>query len=329
VPALTELADLHTLADAARHAVPLPIAADAEAEAVMNVSLDRTGLLLLGEVHGVRQTPRVIAALIELLDVRALALEWPAPLTSTVDTHRRTGVLDDHELLWLGDGRLTPGHLALLCDLGERRPAVEWLAFDTWTIPPDMPGESLWTARDHAMARRILAHTSPAGRTLVVAGNAHIPTTRTRLGIPMAAWLAQERHGLRSVQINYGKGAIYNMASKQLASSARLTSYRVRLDDDRLLLDHPGPEEADVPHRPTQPVTSTARLAARLLPRVARVGGGEDCLSCVPAVHEPQVVSATSRQHRHGAVPAALDLPFVIQQRPRRALKPGVSRSGW
>lgn len=257
MPALTELADLHILADAARHAAPLAIPADAEAEAAMNVSLDRTGLLLLGEVHGVRQTPRVIAALVELLDVRALALEWPAQLTSTVDAHRRTGILDDHELLWLGDGRLTPGHLAILCDLAERRPAVEWLAFDTWEIPPDMPGESPWTARDHAMARRILDHTSPAGRTLVVAGNAHTPTTRTKLGIPMGAWLAEERHGLRSVRINYGKGAIYNMASKPLASSDQLTSYRVRLHDDRLLLDHPSPEEAHVPHRPNPPVTST------------------------------------------------------------------------
>lgn len=84
----------------------------------------------------------------------------------------------------------------------------------------------------------------------MVAGNAHTPTTRTKLGIPMGAWLAQERHGLRSVQINYGKGAIYNMASKPLGSSDQLTSYRVRLDDDRLLLDHPSPEKADVPHRP-------------------------------------------------------------------------------
>jgi erythromycin esterase-like protein len=261
VPALTELADLHTLADAARHAAPLLIPADAEAEAAMNVSLDSTGLLLLGEVHGVRQTPRVLAALIELLDVRALALEWPAPLTSTVEAHRRTGVLDEHELLWLGDGRLTAGHLALLRDLADRRPALEWLAFDTWTIPPDLPGESLWTARDHAMARHILAHTSAAGRTLVVAGNAHTPTARTRLGIPMGAWLARERRGLRSVQINYGPGAVYNMASKPLASSGRPTSYRVRLDDDRLLLDHPGPEEADVPHRPARPTRPAPGVA--------------------------------------------------------------------
>jgi hypothetical protein len=66
---------------------------------------------------------------------------------------------------------------------------------------------------------------------------------------PMGAWLAQERPGLRTVWINYGHGGIYNMTSKRLAPSEQPTTYRVRLEGDRVLLDHPDPEEADVPHR--------------------------------------------------------------------------------
>jgi hypothetical protein len=178
------------------------------------------------------------------------ALEWPEQLTATVDAYRRTGVLDDHDLLWLGDGRRTPGHLGLLRDLAERQPAVSWLAFDSWSPAPEVPGESDWTARDHAMARRVLDHTDPAGRTLVVAGSAHTPTTRTDNGIPMGAWLDRERPGLRSVTINYGAGVIYNLGTTPLPSRDHPASYRVRLDDDRLLLDHPSPAEADVPHRP-------------------------------------------------------------------------------
>ena len=250
MPALTELADLRALTDDALHAEPLQIPADPTARAAASASLDRTGLLLLGEMHGVRQTPRLVAALVELFGIRTLALEWPHQLTATVDTFRHTGVLDDHELLWLGDGRLTPGHLALLHDLAERRPAVGWLAVDSWSLGPDVPGECEWTRRDHAMARRVLDHTTPAGRTLVVAGDAHTPTARTAHGVPMGAWLAEQRPGLRSIRIDYASGVIYNLGAKPLTTRNHPTSYRLRLDDDRLLLDHPGPDEADVPHRP-------------------------------------------------------------------------------
>src|SRR5688500_12157740 len=172
----------------------------------MRTSVERSGLLVLGELHGVRQTPQVVAALVELLDIGRLALEWPKQLTATVDTYRNTGVLDDHDLLWLGDGRLTTGHLALLRDLADHEPPAEWLAFDTWSPVHTIPGESEWTARDHAMAHRILDHTEPTERTLVIAGNAHTPATRTRNGIPIGSWLAQERPGVRSIAPNYGQG---------------------------------------------------------------------------------------------------------------------------
>jgi hypothetical protein len=39
-------------------------------------SLERTGLFLLGEVHGVAQTPLAILGLVSRLGVRALAFEW-------------------------------------------------------------------------------------------------------------------------------------------------------------------------------------------------------------------------------------------------------------
>lgn len=40
-------------------------------------SLDSSGLLLLGEVHGVRENPLVIRALMLGLGLTGLALEWP------------------------------------------------------------------------------------------------------------------------------------------------------------------------------------------------------------------------------------------------------------
>ncbi len=47
-----------------------------EALAVGAASLDRTGLFLLGETHGVAQTPRAILGLVSRLRVRAPAFEW-------------------------------------------------------------------------------------------------------------------------------------------------------------------------------------------------------------------------------------------------------------
>ena len=43
-------------------------------------SLDSSGLLLLGEVHGVRENPLVIRALMLALGLTGLALEWPDAL---------------------------------------------------------------------------------------------------------------------------------------------------------------------------------------------------------------------------------------------------------
>jgi hypothetical protein len=72
-----------------------------------------------------------------------------------------------------------------------------------------------WSRRDEAMAGRILAG-SPAGtRTLAVAGNAHTPTRRTDLGIPLGACLARQRPGVREIQIHYGSGHYYNMQPRR------------------------------------------------------------------------------------------------------------------
>lgn len=251
MPAVTELADLRNLTDVALAAPLLDLQVDPEADAVLNASLDRSGMLLVGEIHGVSQTPRLIAALVEMLTIETVALEWPEQLAPTVNAYRCGGALDDHELLWLGDGRLTPGHLALLRNLANRDHAVGWLAFDSWSMPPEVPGESQWTARDHAMARRILSQTEPTSRTLVIAGNAHTPLARTKNGVPMGHWLANERPRVASLKVNYGGGTFFNFQTTPLRTSCNQPAdFRIRLDREDLLLDHPSPTEADVPYRP-------------------------------------------------------------------------------
>ena len=77
-------------------------------------SLDSSGLLLLGEVHGVRENPLVIRALMLALGLSGLALEWPDDLTPVIGGYLAGRPLADHMTLWFGDGRITAGHLAVL-----------------------------------------------------------------------------------------------------------------------------------------------------------------------------------------------------------------------
>ena len=178
-------------------------------------SLESSGLLLLGEVHGVRENPLLIGALTDALGITSLALEWHEELAPVVDAFVATGSLKDHELLWMGDGRLTAGHLALLADrMGTGQ--LRLILFDG-TIGADWS----WTKRDQAMATRLLAHSEPGARTLVVAGNAHTATSETDLGVPMGAQLAAVRPGVREVRVCYRGGAFYNNELRQFRSDGR------------------------------------------------------------------------------------------------------------
>ena len=48
-------------------------------------SLDSSGLLLLGEMHGVRENPLLIRALMQAFGLTSLALEWPDDLAPDED----------------------------------------------------------------------------------------------------------------------------------------------------------------------------------------------------------------------------------------------------
>jgi hypothetical protein len=105
-----------------------------------------------------------------------------------------------------------------------------------------------WSQRDEAMAARILA--SGGIRTLAVAGNAHTPVSHTGLGVPMGAYLAQERSGVREIRINYGGGYFYNFQPGRLSPiGPRRRQIRLHEQDEALVLDLPSVSEAVVPQR--------------------------------------------------------------------------------
>jgi hypothetical protein len=114
-------------------------------------SLDSCGLLLLGEMHGVRENPLLIRALMQAFGLTSLALEWPDDLAPMVRAFLAGEPLADHPWLWGRDGRITAAHLAVLTERSKAGP-LEVILFDgiisaSWS----------WSQRDGAMARRLLA----------------------------------------------------------------------------------------------------------------------------------------------------------------------------
>jgi len=82
------------------------------ARAAAGRSLDSSGLLLLGEMHGVRENPLVIRSVMQAFGLTSLALEWPDELAPVVRAFLAGEPLADHPSLWGGDGRITAGQLA-------------------------------------------------------------------------------------------------------------------------------------------------------------------------------------------------------------------------
>jgi hypothetical protein len=219
------------------------LAIDSAALAAARQSLDQSGLLLVGEVHGVRQNPLIVRALMVALDMTGLALEWPAALAEPLSGFFADGLVPDHEQLWGGDGRITVGHFALLRErfLAQRLQALTLF---------DGVNEVGWSRREAAMAERIINAQLPGARTLVIAGSAHTALTPTMLGVPIGARLAELRPGVRAIRIRYGNGSYYNLSPQRfkLHWSPRRQP-RLHPEGGTLVLDLPRPVQARVPHR--------------------------------------------------------------------------------
>jgi hypothetical protein len=224
----------------------LELEIEPSAGAAVRRSLDESGLLLLGEVHGVRENPLIIRALMQAFGLSDLALEWPAELTGVISAFVAGGKLADHPLLWLGDGRITAGHLAVLRERARAGP-LGLALFD------GIAGAGRGGAqRDEAMAGQILAGATAASGTLAVAGNARPPASPASWGMPLGACLSRQRPGVLDIRINYGRGGYYNMRPSQIYPSINIWPSQTRLYQEHgsLILQLPAATEAIVPHRP-------------------------------------------------------------------------------
>jgi hypothetical protein len=179
---------------------------DAEALSQARASIEAADMLVVGEPHGMAETPAVLYALARELGTRAVAFEWSHEELDDSLQSIVAGAAPDFEALWslpataeffCGDGRITAGHFALLQRLRAEGRLEQAIAFDR--LDPDVPVE--WEVRDREMAERLLGEWSGAP-LLVLTGGFHAQLT----GEAMAAHLARERAGLSAVMLDYGVG---------------------------------------------------------------------------------------------------------------------------
>jgi len=149
------------------------IAPPPEALDAAKSSIERTSLCLLGEFHGVLQTPRAILSIARRLGIRTLAFEWSYDeLDDVVQPALSTGSIA-YDALWSlpataevfsGDGRFTAGHVRLLEHLGDQLDRIVLL---------DRVGAA-GSQREIGMAYRLLAAQRQNSPLLAILGVGHV-----------------------------------------------------------------------------------------------------------------------------------------------------------
>jgi hypothetical protein len=187
------------------------LALDGDALALARETLARTGMLVVGEPHGVRETPSVLYALASTLGTRAVGFEWShEEMDPPLQEFLRTGAFDFARLWQLppsseffcGDGRLTAGHFALLRRLRQEGRLDQVIAFDR--LDPE-PAPDDWQLRDREMAERLLALRDEGAPLLVLTGAFHARLDVAE-GTTMAAHLARALPGLWPAMLDYAEG---------------------------------------------------------------------------------------------------------------------------
>lgn len=177
-------------------------------------SLEAAGLLLVGEPHGVRETPSVLYALSSLLGTRAVAFEWPhEELEEPVRAFLREGSFDFMRLwslpasseFFCGDGRVTAGHFALLERLRSEGRLDQVILFDRLDPDPPTDWEAQVRKREPEMAELLLSQWDRRLPLLALAGAFHAQLQAPE-GEPMAAYLARELPGLEPAMLDYASG---------------------------------------------------------------------------------------------------------------------------
>lgn len=229
----------------------IPATFDGQATQELEESIEDNKLLILGEMHGVKENADVIYTLFKKFGFRQLALEWEPELKDVAEKYLESGELDFDAIKESPDGRITAGHFALLKKLKSEGMFERLVCFDGGS------GGHGWNARDAAMARNILDNLSDTP-TLVVAGNLHAKTEPITFNDepgerhPMGENVKKEIPSVASGRIEYLTGQYHNYGTKEFArrSNEELPSVaRLYKDGDGLyVFELPKAHAASVPN---------------------------------------------------------------------------------
>lgn len=193
-----------------------PFDHDALARAAASVAA--AGLLIVGEPHGVRETPSALYALAVALGTRAVGFEWSyEEMEQPTQAFLRNGSFDFRELwslaadseFFCGDGRITAGHFALLERLRREGRLDQVIVFDRLDPAPVEDWAEQVRIRDAAMAERLLAEWSRNHPLLVLTGAFHARVEADE-GTPMAAHLARSLPGVQPAMLDYAAGRCWS-----------------------------------------------------------------------------------------------------------------------
>jgi hypothetical protein len=224
-------------------------------------SLAAAGLLLVGEPHGVRETPSVLYALATALGTRAVALEWShEEMEEPLQAFMRAGSFD-FEHLWAlpasaeffcGDGRVGAGHFALLQRLRREGRLDRVIAFDRLDLGRG-DGARQAEVRERDLAARLLAVWDRRLPLLVLTGAFHAQL-HAPAGAPMAARLARELAGLQPAMLQYAGGRCWSRGLHDLSGPMPEAPITFRVSEAT---------PAVVPGPPPPPTTRRRRAAGR------------------------------------------------------------------
>jgi hypothetical protein len=178
------------------------------AEERMSSAIQHGGILLVGEVHGVLENPRVLYTLMHRFTVTSLGLEWPASMQPIVDQFLEAQHLDYSAIANSADGRITAGHFAVLRALSQEGLLSKLVLFD-----PLSPYTS-WSERDRGMARLLLEGLGPEA-ALAAAGNLHTQLRPHENGVPMGMHVGGARPHSFEIRLRYASGKYFNFAPKR------------------------------------------------------------------------------------------------------------------
>ena len=192
----------------------IPVKFDESAVRKLAENLESTNLLILGEMHGVKENADVIYTLFKKFGFRQLALEWEPELKDVAERFLESGELDFDAIKDSPDGRVTAGHFALIKKLKSQGMLERLVCFDEGS------GGKGWNTRDTAMARNVLSTLSDMP-TLAVAGNLHAKTEPITFGDepgeqhPMGENIKKEIPNVGSGKIEYLSGQFHNYGTQE------------------------------------------------------------------------------------------------------------------